>query len=54
MGADWHPYNVVNTNIAKVPVSFFTYAGESRSGTYPIPANALIEGGPASTGDRHI
>jgi hypothetical protein len=32
----------------------FDYADESDPGPYPIPANAPIEGGPDSDGDRHI
>jgi hypothetical protein len=32
----------------------FEYADESDPGPYPIPADAPIEGGPASDGDRHI
>jgi hypothetical protein len=32
----------------------FTYADESDPGPYPIPTNASIEGGPNSTGDRHV
>jgi len=30
------------------------YSDESDPGPYPIPPNAPIEGGPASTGDRHV
>lgn len=47
------PYVVVSGNQARVPVTF-DYANESDLGAYPIPANAPIEGGPNSTGDRHI
>jgi hypothetical protein len=47
------PYNVVPGSQPKVPVSF-TYASESNPGPYPIPRNAQIEGGPSSTGDRHV
>jgi len=47
------PYNIVTGSQAGVPVTF-DYARESDPGPYPIPANPLIEGGPASTGDRHI
>lgn len=47
------PYIVVPQGQAKVPVSF-TYASESDPGPYPIPANAPIEGGASSTGDRHV
>ena len=32
----------------------FDEPGESDPGPYPIPANPLIEGGPSSTGDRHV
>jgi hypothetical protein len=37
----------------RVPVSF-DYAGESDPGPYPIPRNALVEGGPNGDGDRHV
>ena len=47
------PYMLVSGSQAKVPVSF-DYADESDPGPYPIPANAPIEGGPTSTGDRHV
>jgi hypothetical protein len=47
------PYVVVPGNLPKVPVKFF-YASESDPGPYPIPPNAPIEGGPKSTGDRHV
>jgi len=36
-----------------VPVSF-DYADESDAGPYPVPPDAPIEGGPNSTGDRHV
>ena len=47
------PYVVVPGTQAKVCVSF-DYAGESDPGPYPIPSNPPIEGGPSSSGDRHI
>jgi hypothetical protein len=47
------PYAVVSSATRKVPVRF-TYAGESDKGPYPLPGNVPIEGGPASTGDRHV
>lgn len=47
------PYNVVSGSEPRVPVSF-VYASESDPGPYPIPPNALIEGGTTSTGDRHV
>jgi len=47
------PYTTVPGTQAKVKVTF-QYAGESDKGPYPIPADAPIEGGAASTGDRHV
>jgi hypothetical protein len=47
------PYSVVPGSQLRVPVSF-TWPRESDPGPYPIPSNALIEGGAASTGDRHV
>jgi hypothetical protein len=47
------PYIVVHSGQSKVPVSF-DYADESDVGPYPIPADAPIEGGPSSSGDRHV
>ena len=47
------PYAVVPGSQPLVPVSF-DYADESDPGPYPIPANAPIEGGAASSGDRHV
>jgi hypothetical protein len=37
-----------------VPIDFIWYGDESDPGPYPIPINAPIEGGDASTGDRHV
>jgi len=47
------PYVVVPGNQPRVAVEF-QYADESDPGPYPIPPNPPIEGGPDSTGDRHI
>jgi hypothetical protein len=47
------PYVVVSGSQPKVPVTF-DYDSESDPGPYPIPPDAPIEGGPNSTGDRHI
>lgn len=47
------PYVVVSGEQAKVPVSFY-YGDESDPGPYPVPPDAPIEGGPDSSGDRHI
>ncbi len=47
------PYVVVDGSQPKVNVTF-DYADESDPGPYPIPPNPPIEGGPNSTGDRHV
>jgi PKD repeat protein len=47
------PYNIVNNTVTKKPV-IFGYDDESDLEPYPIPANPLIEGGAACTGDCHI
>jgi hypothetical protein len=58
-GADYNggpfgvPYIVVDGSTPLVGVTF-DYAGESDPGPYPIPADAPIEGGAASGGDRHV
>ena len=48
------PYVVVSGTQAKVPINFTAYGSQSDPGPYPVPANAPIEGGPSSTGDRHV
>ncbi len=48
------PYIVVAGNQSLVPINFTAYGDESDPGPYPIPPNAPIEGGPSSTGDRHV
>jgi hypothetical protein len=47
------PYTTAPKSQKKVRVSF-EYADESDKGPYPIPANAPIEGGRSSDGDRHV
>jgi hypothetical protein len=47
------PYVLVRSSQTRVPVTF-EYADESDPGPYPIPPNAPIEGGPQSSGDRHV
>ncbi len=47
------PYTTVGGTQPKVPINF-EYADESDPGPYPIPADAPIEGGSQSTGDRHV
>jgi len=48
------PYIVVSGTQPLVPVNFTAYGDESDPGPYPVPANAPIEGGPGSAGDRHV
>ena len=58
-GANWNggafgiPYIVVSGTQPLIPVTF-DYSSESDPGPYPIPANAPIEGGASSSGDRHV
>lgn len=47
------PYVLVGGSTPTRTVTF-DYAGESDPGPYPIPADAPIEGGATSTGDRHV
>lgn len=47
------PFIEVPGTQPKVAVTF-DYDSESDHGGYPVPANAPIEGGAASTGDRHV
>jgi hypothetical protein len=47
------PYKVVSGSTRKARVRFL-YASESDRGRYPLPPGVPIEGGPHSTGDRHV
>lgn len=47
------PFVTVPGSQARIPVEFL-YDDESDPGPYPIPPSAPIEGGPQSTGDRHV
>jgi putative cell wall-binding protein len=47
------PFTTVGNDQPEVAVSFL-YDSESDHGPYPIPPDALIEGGPDSDGDRHV
>jgi len=47
------PVTTVPAGQKKIDISF-EYAGESDRGPYPVPADAKIEGGPDSDGDRHV
>lgn len=48
------PYVVVSGTQDKVAMQWTAYGDESDAGPYPVPPNAPIEGGPASSGDRHV
>jgi hypothetical protein len=48
------PFVVVPPKQPFVPMKFIAYPKESDPGPYPFPKNAPIEGGPHSTGDRHV
>ncbi|MFT3857610.1 MAG: hypothetical protein QM742_08975 [Aquabacterium sp.] len=48
------PYVVVSGTQKRVPIVLGEYQDESDPGPYPIPADAPIEGGPTSDGDRHV
>jgi hypothetical protein len=47
------PYAVVSNKTRRVPVNF-DYSSESDHGRYPLPRGVPIEGGPRSSGDRHV
>lgn len=47
------PYTIVPGTQPRVSITF-DYDDESDPGPYPIPPDALIEGGDESSGDRHI
>jgi hypothetical protein len=47
------PWIAVSGAQPRVPMSF-DYESDSDPGPYPIPATAPIEGGPDSSGDRHV
>ncbi len=48
------PYVIVSGSQPLVSITKFLYTDESDVGPYPIPANAPIEGGSSSDGDRHV
>jgi len=48
------PYMVVSGSEARLPINYTAYGDESDPGPFPIPLSAPIEGGPQSTGDRHV
>jgi hypothetical protein len=48
------PYTIVSGTQPLVPLTWTAYGSESDPGPYPVPPDAPIEGGPLSTGDRHV
>jgi hypothetical protein len=48
------PYVIVNGTQNLVTINLGAYGDQSDPGPMPIPANALIEGGASSSGDRHV
>jgi hypothetical protein len=48
------PYAVVGKKQKRTKVHFTAYGDESDHGTYRVPLKALVEGGQASDGDRHV
>jgi hypothetical protein len=48
------PFVTVPGSQPFVPINFTAYGNQSDPGPYPFPTNAPIEGGPNSTGDRHV
>ncbi len=48
------PYVTVASSTTAVPVNFTAYGDESDPGPYRAPLVTPIEGGNASTGDRHV
>jgi hypothetical protein len=53
-GAYGIPFKVVPASQPKVAIHYTAYGAESDPGPFPIPGNAPVEGGAASTGDRHV
>jgi hypothetical protein len=47
------PFKVVGARQERVPVRF-EVRSESDRGSYPIPRDVPVEGGPASDGERHV
>ncbi len=47
------PVTVVSSHVRRAPVRF-QYASESDGHRYPLPRGVAIEGGPRSSGDRHV
>lgn len=48
------PYLEVGPDEPLVTITYDAYGSESDPGPFPIPLDAPVEGGPSSTGDRHV
>src|SRR6476661_171682 len=48
------PYAVVGKKQKRTKVNYTAYGDESDHGAYRVPFKALVEGGQASDGDRHV
>lgn len=48
------PFVIVPGTQAFVPITYTLYGDESDAGPFPIPADAPVEGGASSGGDRHV
>jgi hypothetical protein len=48
------PYSVVGAGQRPLPINYTAYGDESDPGPFPVPANAPVEGGNGSDGDRHV
>ena len=48
------PYSVVAAGQRPLAINYTAYGDESDPGPFPIPANAPVEGGDRSDGDRHV
>jgi hypothetical protein len=48
------PYAVVGAGQPRLPIHYTAYGDESDPGPFPVPANAPVEGGNGSDGDRHV
>jgi hypothetical protein len=48
------PFRVVPSDEPRRRINYTAYGDESDPGPFPIPSNAPVEGGNASTGDRHV
>jgi hypothetical protein len=53
-GAYGIPFITVPATQPKVAINYTAYGDESDPGPFPIPGTAPVEGGSASTGDRHV